>query len=133
MSGLWEKLSKSIDYRHSYMETFLDSQIAIQIQVLRRQRRMTQTELARALGTRQSAVSELENVDHGSWTLSTLKKLARVFDVGLVVKFVPFRQMAADAETFSEDELRVPSFEEDGEDGSSLLRGCPVDFLASCC
>jgi len=44
-------------------------------------------------GTSQNAISRLESTTYGKATLTTLKKLAAVYDVGLIVRFVPFSQL----------------------------------------
>jgi len=40
----------------------------------------------------QNAISRLESPDYGKATLTTLKRIASAFDVGLVVRFVPFTE-----------------------------------------
>ena len=54
---------------------------------------MTQGELAAKLGTDQNAISRMESVRYGRQTLTTLKRVAAIFDVALVVRFVPFSQL----------------------------------------
>jgi hypothetical protein len=41
----------------------------------------------------QNAVSRLENPFYGKATITTLKRIAAVFDVALVVRFVPFSRL----------------------------------------
>jgi hypothetical protein len=41
----------------------------------------------------QNAISRLESPDYGKLTLTTLRRLAMAFDVGLIVRFVPFTEM----------------------------------------
>ena len=45
------------------------------------------------MGTNQNAVYRLENPNYGKPTITTLRKVAAVFDVALVVRFVPFSQL----------------------------------------
>lgn len=54
----------------------------------------SQPELAKKLGTSQNAISRLEKPDYGKASLTTLKKLAAIYDVGLIVRFAPFSQLA---------------------------------------
>lgn len=100
-------------YRHAYVEDFLDSYLATQIKVLREQRKLTQEQLADLANLRQSQISALEDVHHDSWTIKTLRKLARAFDLTLVVRFESFGVALADIETFSRETLERPSFDQD--------------------
>lgn len=53
----------------------------------------SQEQLAERVGMNQNAISRLENPFYGKATLTTLKRLATAFDVGLVVRFVPFGEL----------------------------------------
>ena len=114
--NLLQKLKTSFQdfaYRHGYAESFFDAYLASQIQALREQRKLTQAALAQLAGMRQSQVSRLENANYSRWQIRTLKKLARAFDVMLVVKFENFGQIVKDAETFNRAALERPAFAED--------------------
>jgi len=50
----------------------------------------SQEQLATAAGMNQNAISRLESPEYGKATITTLKRLAAEFDVGLIVRFVPF-------------------------------------------
>ena len=100
-------------YRHSYAASFLDSYIATQIKVLRERRDLTQAQLAELAGMRQSQISRLEHVDHAAWKVSTLQKLARAFDLMLVVRFESFGRLVQDADQFGRAALERSSFDED--------------------
>lgn len=100
-------------YRHAYAEEYLDSAIATQIKVLREQRGMTQVELAGHLGMKQSQIARMENVNHTGWQIRTLKRVAKAFDLFLVVKFESFGGALPDIENFNRRALERPSFEDD--------------------
>ncbi len=104
---------RDFEYRHAYADDFLDSSIAIQLRKLREQNGLNQEQLAEKIGTRQGVVSKNEDVNYGSWSINTLRKYARAFDVALVVKFESFGDRLRDIETFSVDALRVPPFSDD--------------------
>ena len=137
MSALRRRLLKRFrdpDYRHSYMESFLDSLIATQIRTLREREKWSQKELADKVETTQPAISRLERPDHSAWSLKTLRSLARAFDMALSVKFVSFGDAVQDIEGFRADRLIRPSFGEDpvflsneevetGGEGSNLVEG----------
>lgn len=65
----------------------------MQIRALRKSRAMTQEQLAQNTGTKQEAVSRIENSDYGKYSLDTLIKLASAFDIALEVAFVPFSRL----------------------------------------
>jgi transcriptional regulator with XRE-family HTH domain len=101
------------EYRNTYVDAFLDSSIAAQIRVLRKARGLKQAQLANLIGTKQSGVSQLENVNYSRWNIRTLKALAKALDVALVVKFVSFGEALADIENFSKNALVKPTFAQD--------------------
>ena len=100
-------------YRRVYVEDFLNTSIAAQIRALRRARKLSQGQLAAKIGTKQGGVSRLEDVNYSGWRVGTLKKLARAFDVVLVVRFESFGYALDDIASFSKQSLLVPSFDED--------------------
>jgi transcriptional regulator with XRE-family HTH domain len=64
-----------------------------QIRAIRDHQELSQEKLAEMVGMNQNAISRLESPDRGRPTITTLKRLAKAFDVGLVVAFVPFSQL----------------------------------------
>lgn len=101
------------EYRQTYVEAFLNTSIAAQIRALRRSRKLSQKQLGVLIGTKQSGVSALENVNYSRWSLSTLRKIARVFDVALVVRFESFGEILDDITSFDAAKLDKPSFDQD--------------------
>jgi len=91
---------------HAYVDDFLNISIATQIKVLREQRGQTQAKLADLAGMKQSRISVMEDINYPSWSISTLKKLARAFDVSLKVSFESFDTLIADTGNFSEEFLK---------------------------
>lgn len=73
---------------------------------------MSQAELAEALKTSQPSINRLEDPSRGRPTITTLKKLAAVFDVGLEVRFVPFSKLIkfVSGTPYVESGLSTPSF-----------------------
>jgi transcriptional regulator with XRE-family HTH domain len=89
----------------------------------------SQQELATRAGMTQNAISRLENPFYGKATISTLKRIAAVFDVALVVRFEPFSYLVkwVTGTTFEQHGLtmestRIPSF---GQENLSASRGVP--------
>ncbi len=63
--------------------------IAEQIYALRKERGLTQQQLADVMGTTQSVISRLESTDYESERIETLQKLAAALQCHLEVRFVP--------------------------------------------
>lgn len=115
MSDLELNLKRALkdkEYRHTYADEFLNSYIAAQITALRKQRKWKQGDLAKRMGVSQPQVSVWEDASHGSWTITTMKKLAVAFDLRLVVKLESFSSMF-DEMTLSKETLERPSFSDD--------------------
>jgi HTH-type transcriptional regulator/antitoxin HipB len=116
MNGLAERLKKAFRnkaYRHAFVNEFHDAAIAAQIKALREQRRWTQAELADRAGMKQSRISVMENVNYSSWSLNTLRKLARAFDVCVSIGFRSFGKTVLEIELFGPESLEVASFSDD--------------------
>jgi len=116
MSKLTDKLRgyfQDKETRHIYVDEFLNEYIGTQIKVLREQRGWSQKKLAYETGMKQSRISVLEDVNYYSWSISTLKRLAKAFDVPLNVSFVTFGDRLRDIETFSRKSLERPAFDDD--------------------
>jgi transcriptional regulator with XRE-family HTH domain len=103
------------EYRTVYADSVLDSTVAAQIKA----RGWTQAELAERADMKQSRISTMEDVSYGSWTLSTLKRLARALDLRLVVRFESFGSLfngirtRGELDSFDEALLVRPPFEQD--------------------
>ena len=99
--------------RHIYANEFLNSFIAMQIEALRKHRGWTQKKLAEKAGMQQARISVMEDVNYSAWSLSTLRRLARAFDVRLRVGFEEFGTMVSEYEGLSPKGLERRSFREE--------------------
>lgn len=113
MSTLREKL-KGKEYRDAFVKAHIETGVPFQVRAIREQRRMSQERLATLLGTSQPGVARIESPDR-RLDLKTLMRVASAFDVALVVRFVPFGELAGWVENLSAEALRVPSFAEEQE------------------
>ena len=93
------------EYRRATLESTIENLVAWQIRVNREERGMTQADLARAMGTGQSAISKLEDPEGGDVMVSTLVKAAHAFDCALLVKFVDFEEFATATDDVRPDQL----------------------------
>jgi len=120
VDALREEL-KDREYSEVYAESFLDSFLATQIKVLREQNGWTQKILAERIGTKQGAISRIEDVNYSKWNVSTLKKLAREFRVRLKVSFETYGSLLAEVDDFSR-----PRLEREPREKDSILYSIPA-------
>jgi transcriptional regulator with XRE-family HTH domain len=102
------------EFRHEYTDEFLQIRVASQIRAIREQRGWTQNQLAEESGMKQSRISAMENVNYSSWSIRTLRRLAKAFDVALNVEFKTFgERLVDDMIPFSREHLEKVAFAED--------------------
>jgi transcriptional regulator with XRE-family HTH domain len=76
----------SLESRLGHVDQAID--IAIQIYNLRKQKNLTQAQLASAAHVKQSNIARLENADYDGYSKKTLEKIARALNVNLAIFFV---------------------------------------------
>lgn len=76
--------------RQLRMKFHITMGLGFQIHRMRKARGWTQKELAARLGTARTTISRLEKANDHIPNLTTLLKIAEVFDVALIASFVPF-------------------------------------------
>jgi ribosome-binding protein aMBF1 (putative translation factor) len=76
---------KSPKWAAAYAKADIEVRVAIQIAKAREKARLTQGQLAKAVGTTQSAISRIERADQ-NLTLATLSKIAGALHSELVVQ-----------------------------------------------
>ncbi len=74
-------------FKQEVEREFISLKIGEEIRLMRIESGMTQDELAKKLSTTKSAISRLEN-HSSSMRLSTIEKVAQVFDKQVMVSFV---------------------------------------------
>jgi transcriptional regulator with XRE-family HTH domain len=108
-----KQLLNSLDneeYRAALAIEHVNTTLATQIRKMREDRTWSQEDLANFLNKHQETISQWENPDYGRYSITTLKTLASVFDVALIVKFVPFDELVNDMVNLSETRLSPPGF-----------------------
>jgi transcriptional regulator with XRE-family HTH domain len=106
---LLEKLTDPV-YREAFISEEIDTGIPMQLRAMREKRGWNQKYIAEKMDTKQPRFSLMEKPGYGNFSLNTLKKLASIFNVGLIVSFVPFSEMIDFVEGFSRKRLEIPSF-----------------------
>lgn len=96
--------------REFYVEAAVEQGLAFQIRVNREKRGWSQKQLARLMGTGQSAISRMEDPNYGAHSLQQLIKLAHVFDCSLIVKLAGFSKLARESRSLTERHLFAPSY-----------------------
>jgi transcriptional regulator with XRE-family HTH domain len=95
------------------MQAAIEQGLAWQVRVNREQRGWTQRQLAQKMGTKQSAVSRLEDPEDPGVNLQTLINAAHAFDCALLVKFVPYSMLAHESEDLSPERLYAARFDDE--------------------
>ena len=120
---LVNRLRRGPDARAQFVESHLAKGMAYQIRAIREERGLSQEALAEKVGMNQNAISRLESSKYGKPTITTLKRLARAFDVALAVRFVPFSHFTRWVagvpyveNGLSSESLNVPSFGQEEEE-----------------
>jgi len=103
----------SKDAREAFVERHVRLGIAYQLRSLRDSRGWTQKQLSKESGVAQADISKYESTQYGKMSVATLRKLAGVFDVALLVKFVPFSDLVEMEQNLGAVPLAPPHFEID--------------------
>ena len=99
--------------RDFFVAAQINEGLPFQVRAMREERGWSQADLGERTNKAQATISQLENPGYGSFTLSTLKRMASAFDVGLIVRFAPFSDLVNWSTNLSPRDLAVPSFDND--------------------
>ena len=112
ISELYSKLHDP-DYRRAFVASQINIGIPFQLRALLKASTWTQQELADKSDMLQPRISAMLKPGGAKFTLETLRRLAAAFDVGLIVKFVPFSELLRWSEDFDPEGFTVPTFEQE--------------------
>lgn len=82
---VFEASEKDPRWKPAYAKADIEVRMAIQIAKARERARLTQSQLARAIGTTQSVISRIERADQ-NLTLATLSKIASALKSDLLIR-----------------------------------------------
>jgi transcriptional regulator with XRE-family HTH domain len=116
-------LARGIESREKFVESQISNGIAFQIRALRNRKGWSQPKLAIEIGTTQNQIYRLENPDKTRPNISSLKKIAKVFDVALIVQFVPFSQLVKWTAEISPAALAPNSFDQENQASLGSISG----------
>jgi len=77
------RAGKSATYRMSFARTLQQVDLALLVREMREDAGLTQTELARKVGTAQSVIARLEDAEYTGHSLAMLERIAAVCGVAL--------------------------------------------------
>lgn len=133
-------------YRSAAAREHVTNRVAIQLRTLRENAGLTQAELARQIGTRQSVIARLESMSYGKFSISALQKIADYFDVVAWVEFAPWSSVLRRTADLSPNALTPASYSEEfdsqGEpslnltlnfDGSTICRSNYISTAPQLC
>jgi len=106
---LTKKLLQSKKFRAAYVFEHIKRSIPFQVRTMRTEREWSQAKAGEEIGKPQNVISRLESPAYGKLTLQTLLDIAKGFDVGLIIKFVPFSRLVREYEDVSFDALSAKS------------------------
>lgn len=86
LDKVFEAAEKSPEWKAAYAKADIEVRMAIDIAKARERARLTQNQLAKAIGTTQSVISRIERADQ-NLTLATLSKIAEALHRDLVIHF----------------------------------------------
>ena len=115
ITKLFQKLKASRKRRELFVAGQIKTGIPFQIRALRDKKGWTQGELGAQLGMTQTNISRLESPGYGRLNITTLQRMAAAFDVGLIVRFVPFSELIGWVDKLSPEAVAPKSFDEEIE------------------
>ena len=89
MDDIHEELQRNRELNARFQRELTRLQLADQILKLREKGALSQAQLARKIGTHQSAVARMEQSTYRGYTVATLAKIAAAAGARLEVRFVP--------------------------------------------
>jgi transcriptional regulator with XRE-family HTH domain len=112
ISKLWKKFGNP-EYRKAFVASQINIGIPFQIRALAKSRGWNQTELAARADMAQPRISSLMKPGGGPPNLRTLTRLAEAFDCALMVRFVPFSELARWSNSFDPENFQATAFDSD--------------------
>lgn len=106
-SKLINRLLTEREFRRAYIRAKLDVLIPSQLRALRLRDEKTQSEMAKAADMKQARISAMETPGLVNFNLDTLVRMAAANNSGLMVKFIPFSEMLAWENNYTQDAFDV--------------------------
>jgi len=81
-----QRSGKSATYRKAFARTLNQIDLAFLVREMREDAGLTQTELAKKVGTTQSVIARLEDAEYAGHSLTMLKRIAKASGVALKLR-----------------------------------------------
>jgi transcriptional regulator with XRE-family HTH domain len=105
------------EYSDQYADSLLFETVSTQVQALRRQRGMTQEQLAARIRSKQPRISNVESHSGRSewpnWEVATLNRIAHALGTRLKITFESHGSMVQELGTVTSESLRKPEYQND--------------------
>jgi len=92
---LADLLEHDDDFRRRFIRKFAQAEVAAEIRLLRKKRKLKQGQVAELAHTGQSAISRIEKADYDGWTYKTLIGIAEALRARLRIRFEPIEDVAS--------------------------------------
>jgi transcriptional regulator with XRE-family HTH domain len=106
------------EFRDAYVDRRARRLIAYQIRSLREERGWSQADLAQRLGTKQNAISRLENPEYGKFSVTTLLEVAAALEVAWLGVFLSHEEFLMRSGDLSPSSLAVRPYDPQSLRGS---------------
>lgn len=130
ISKLWHKL-RDPEYRKAFVASQINIGVPYQIRALAKARGWSQETVGEKCGMPQPRISELMRPGRTKPNLRTLLRVAAGFDCGLLVRFVPFSELARWSNEFDPESFDAKPFADDSLAGSPEERTGPFGEVYS--
>lgn len=107
--SLVQKLLIDKSFRDSFVMEHVRIGVPFQMRTLREERKWTQQDAGESAGKPRNVISRLEDPGYGTMSIKTLLEMASAFDVGLLVKFVPFSRLLKEHDDVSASAIGAAS------------------------
>jgi transcriptional regulator with XRE-family HTH domain len=104
-----KSITENREFREAYLWAYLKRMVPFQIRSMRTERDWSQAKAGEILGKPQNVISRLESPAYGKLSIQTLLEIAKGFDVGLLIKFVPYSRLVREYEDVSLEALKAAS------------------------
>lgn len=113
--GLISKLLNNPAFRDAFIYEHIKNGVAFQMTAMRDERDWTQARLGEEAGKPRTVITRLEDPNYGQFSIQTLREIAAAFQVGLLVKFVPFSRLLEEYDDVSPRALIAPRINDSKE------------------
>ncbi len=117
-TDLWSKFCASKEFREEYVAALAKRAFALQVRTIRKDREMSQEQLADAAKIDQGVISRAENPNNGI-TFNTAIRISAGFDLAFIPQLVTYSEFLKWAEKIGEGIENLKSFEKERKEGES--------------